>query len=209
MAQDTAESSLMTLTERGQNQLKDEATMCKNILLTQKGLLKGNVTRFKSSIRKFHLLEENGLSTKHFSLEIGSAYDKLRADLEVLVEKWAQFIRVAVIAKDPQPSTAAEREILKREINHENEKIDEYREIIDELKLENQDVFRKVEDNSKSFQELQGHIKENRLKSELRPTPLTIDTTFLEVKTYIRNFSNYIQSGNDLAMKMILTAITG
>ena len=95
MAQDTAESSLMTLTERGQNQLKQESTKCKNVLLTQKGLLKGNITRFKLSIRKFHLLEENGLSTQHFSLEIGSVYDKLRADLEVLVEKWAQLIRVA------------------------------------------------------------------------------------------------------------------
>ena len=106
----------------------------------------------------------------------------------MLVEKWAQFIRMAVIVKDPQPSTPAEREILKREINDENEKIDEYRKMIDELKLENLDVFRKVEDNSKSFQELQGHIRENRLKSELRPAPLTIDTTFPEVKTYIRNF---------------------
>ena len=143
------------------------------------------------------MLEENGLSTQHISLEIGSAYDKLRADLEVLVEKWAQFIRVAVIAKDPQPFTAEEREILKREIDHENEKIDEYRKMIDELKLENLDVFRKIEDNSKSIQELQGHIRENRLKSELRPTPLTIDTTFPEVKTYIRNFSNYIQFGKN------------
>ena len=69
--------------------------------------------------------------------------------------------------------------------------------MIDDLKLENLDVFRKIEDNSKSFQELQGHIRENNLKTELRPTPLTIDTTFPEVKTYIRNFSNYIQSGND------------
>ena len=66
MAQDTAESGLMTLTERGQNQLKQEATKCKNVLLTQKGLLKGTITRFKSSIIKFHLLEENGLSTQHF-----------------------------------------------------------------------------------------------------------------------------------------------
>ena len=41
MAQDTAESSLMTLTERGQNQLKIEATTCKNVLLVQKELLKG------------------------------------------------------------------------------------------------------------------------------------------------------------------------
>ena len=153
MAQDTAESSLMTLTERGQNQLKQESTKCKNVLLTQKGLLKGNVTRFKSNIRTFHLLEENGLSTQHISLEIGSAYDKLRADLEVLVEKWTEFIRLAVIAKDPQPFTAQEREILKREIDHENEKIDEYKKMIDELKLENLDVFRKIGDNSKSFQE--------------------------------------------------------
>ena len=80
----------------------------------------------------------------------------------MLVEKWAQFIRVAVIAKDPQPSTAEEREILKREINHENEKIDEYRKMIDELKLENLHFFRRIEDNSKWFQELQGRIKENR-----------------------------------------------
>ena len=70
MAQDTAESGLMTLTERGQNQLKQEATKCKNVLLTQKGLLKGNITRFKLSIRKFHLLEENSLSTKQNWLSI-------------------------------------------------------------------------------------------------------------------------------------------
>ena len=47
------------------------------------------------------------------------------------------------------------------------------------------------------LQETQGHIRENRLKLELRPTPLTIDTTFPEVKTLLRNFSTYIQSGND------------
>ena len=96
----------------------------------------------------------------------------------MLVEKWAQFIRMAVIVKDPQPRTPADREILKREINDENEKIDEYRKMVDELKLENLDVFRKVEDNSKLLQETQGHIRENRLKPELRPTSLTIETTF-------------------------------
>ena len=136
MAQDMAESGLMTLTERGQNQLKQESTKCKNVLLTQKGLLKGNITRFKLNIRTFHSLEENGLSTQQISLEIGSAYNKLRADLEALVEKWTEFIRLAVIAKDPQPKTAQEREIMKREIDHENEKINEYRKMIDDLKLE-------------------------------------------------------------------------
>ena len=35
------------------------------------------------------------------------------------------------------------------------------------------------------------------MRSELRPTPLTTSTTFPEVKTYLINFSTYIQSGND------------
>ena len=69
--------------------------------------------------------------------------------------------------------------------------------MIDDLKLENLNTFKKIENNSKSFQISQGHLKENKLRSELRPTPLTINTTFPEVKTYIRNFSNYIKSGND------------
>ena len=93
------------------------------------------------------MLEENDLSTQNFSLKISSAYNKLRTELEELVEKWAQFIRMAVIVKDPQPSTPADREILKREINDENKKIDEFRKMVDKLKLENLDVFRKNEDN--------------------------------------------------------------
>ena len=46
-------------------------------------------------------------------------YSKLRADLEVMVETWNDFIRLAVISKDPQPSTVEEREILKREIDQQ------------------------------------------------------------------------------------------
>ena len=76
----------------------------------------GKVTRFKEIIRQFHLTEENGLSTKHISLEIGPAYSKLRADLDVMMETWNNFIRLAVISKDPQPSTVEEREFLKREM---------------------------------------------------------------------------------------------
>ena len=88
MTQDTAEISLMTLTERSQNnQLKEGAIRFKTDLLTQKELLKGSITRFKTSIRNFYLLEENGLSTQNFSLKISSAYDKLRTELEELVEK--------------------------------------------------------------------------------------------------------------------------
>ena len=51
--------------------------------------------------------------------------------------------------------------------------MDEYRKMVDELKLENLDVFRKIENNSKLLQETQVHIRENRLKLELRPTPMT------------------------------------
>ena len=145
MTQDTAEIGLMTLTERSQNnQLKEEATRSKADLLTQKGLLRGSITRFKTNIRNFHLLEENGLSTQNFSLKIGSSYDKLRNELEELVTEWSRFIRMAVIVKDPQPTTPADREILNREIDNENRKIDEYRKMVDELKLENLDVFRKI-----------------------------------------------------------------
>ena len=72
------------------------------------------LTRFKEMIRQFHMTEENGLSTTHIALEIGPAYSKLRADLEVMVEKWNDFIRLVVISKDPQPSTVEEGEILKR-----------------------------------------------------------------------------------------------
>ena len=104
--------------------------------------------------------------------------------MEEMVETWTEFIRLAVIAKDPQPSTVEEREILKREIDQQNEKINDYRRSIDNLKLENLDTFKKIENNSKLFQVSQGHLKENKLRSELRPTPLTTNNTFQEVKTY-------------------------
>ena len=157
MAQDTAEIGLMTLTERSQNnQLKDEATRCKADLLTQKGLLQGSITRFKKNIRNFHLLEENGLSVQNLSLELGASYDKLRTELEQLVNEWSRFIRMAVILKDPQPQSSADREILKQEIDEENRKIDEYKEMVDQLKFENLDVFQKIENNSKFFRETRG-----------------------------------------------------
>merc|ERR1711888_424631 len=105
--------------------------------MTHKELLKGSIWRFKTSIKNFHLLEENGLSTQNFSLKISSAYDKLRTEMEELVKEWARFIRMAVIVKDPQPTTPADREILKKEIDNENRKIYEYRKMVDELKFEN------------------------------------------------------------------------
>ena len=148
-------------------------------------------------IRQFHLTDENGLSTTDIALEIGPAYSKIRADLEVMVENWNNFIRLAVILKDPQPVTVEERENLKREIDQQNEKINDYRRSVDIIKLENLDTFKKIENNSKSFQVSQGQLKENKLRSELRPTPLTTNSTLPEIKTFLRNFTTYIQSGND------------
>ena len=45
---------------------------------------------------------------------------------------------------------------------------------------------------------MRGQIRENKLKPELRPTPLTIETTFPEIKTFLRSFSTYIRSGSDM-----------
>ena len=62
MTQDRAEIGLLTLTEISQNnQLKEEATRSKANLLTQKELLRGSITRFKTNIRK------RAFSTKLFA----------------------------------------------------------------------------------------------------------------------------------------------
>jgi len=130
-------------------------------------------------IREFHLTEENGLSTTDIAQEIGPAYSKIRADLEVMVENWNEFIRLAVISKDSQPVTVEERKNLKREIDQQNEKInDYYRRSVDIIKLENLESFKKIENNSKLFQIIQGYQKETRLRPELRPSPLTVNSIF-------------------------------
>ena len=57
-------------------------------------------------------------------------------------------------------------------------------------------LFSKIEEILKPLQTAQGHQTENKLRSELRPTPLTINSSLSEVITFLRNFSTYIQSGN-------------
>ena len=95
-------------------------------------------------IRQFHLTEENGLSTTDIALEIGPAYSKIRADLGVMVENWNEFIRLAVISKVPQPVTREERENLKKEIDQQTEKINEYIISVNIIKLENLKIFKKI-----------------------------------------------------------------
>ena len=74
-------------------------------------------------------------------------------------------------------------------------RIDEYKEMVDQLKFENLDIFAKIENSSKMCNETHRLIKENQLKPELRPAPLTVDTNFTEVKTFLRSFSKYIKTG--------------
>ena len=116
-------------------------------------------------------------------------YSKIRADLGVMVENWNEFIRMAVISKDPQPVTGEERENLKREIDQQTEKINDYRRSVDVITLENLETFKKIKNISRLFQIAQGHQKENILRSELRPTPLTVNSSLSEVNTFLRNFS--------------------
>ena len=63
-------------------------------------------------------------------------------------------------------------------------RIKEYKEMVDQLKLENLDVFAKIENSFRMWKETHRLNKENQLKPELRPAPLTVDTTFTEVKRF-------------------------
>ena len=131
VAQDKAEPS----------RLKLEAKRCENELVTQKELIIGSVNRFKKNLRDFHYLEENGISTRKLGVQIEESYDKLIIELEQLVEDWYRYIRLAVLAKEPQPNTDPEREVLKLEIDRQSRKIDEYKEMVHQVKFENSDIF--------------------------------------------------------------------
>ena len=177
------------------SRLKQEAERCKLELLTQRELLVGSVNRFKKNIRNFHFLEENGISTQTLAEQMGESHEKLCSELNQLVEEWSRYIRLAVTSKEPAPQTPADREILKLEIDEQTRQIDEYKEMVDQLKLENLDVFTRIENGSKMCQEKPSLIRENKLKPEFRPPPLTVKTTFVETKTFLRGFSTYIKTG--------------
>ena len=152
MAQDKAEQT--------QSQLTQEAEKSKIKLLTQRELIKGSITRFKKDIRNFHWSEENGLYSQKLLPTIEESYDQLGVKLTQLVNEWYRFIRLTVISKEPQPQSAEEREILKKEIDSEMKRIDEYKEMVDQLKFENLDIFAKIKNSSKMCNETQKLIKE-------------------------------------------------
>ena len=140
-----AESSLnLTMTERSKNLLRIEVAKCNNLFLTKKKLITEKITRCKEMIRQFHLSEDCGLSITNIAQEIDPTYRNIRADLGVMIDNWNEFIRLAVISKDPQPVTRREREDLKREIDQQTEKINDYIRSVDIIKLENLDTLRKT-----------------------------------------------------------------
>ena len=153
------------------SRLKQEADRCKLELLTQRELLQGSINRFKKNIRNFHFLEENGLSIQSLAVQMGESHDKLCSELNQLVDEWSRYIRLTVISKEPSPRSPADREILKQEIDDQTRQINEYKEMVDQLKLENLDVFAKIESSSKMCQEKHSLIREDKLKPKFRPPP--------------------------------------
>ena len=146
-----------------QSQIKQESEKSKIKLITQKELIKGSITRLKRDIRNLHWSEENGLSSQKLLPAIDESYDKLGAELTELVNEWYNFITLTVISKEPQPQTNEERDILKHEIDEEMRKIDEYKNMVDEIKFENLDLFSKIETRSKFCEQTLKPIKENQL----------------------------------------------
>ena len=138
-------------------------------MITQKELIKGSITRLKRDIRSLHWSEENGLSAQKLLPAIDESYDKLGVELTDLVNEWYNFITLTVISQEPQPQSNEERDILKNEIDDEMRKIDEYKNMVDEIKFENLDIFSKIEMKSKFCEQSHTLIKENQLKPELRP----------------------------------------
>ena len=185
------------------SRLKQEADRCKLELLTQRELLQGSINRFKKNIRNFHFLEENGLSIQNLAVQMGESHDKLCSELNQLVDEWSRYIRLTVISKEPSPRSPADREILKQEIDDQTRQINEYKEMVDQLKLENLDGFVKIENSSKMCQEKHSLIREDKLKPEFRPPLLTVNTTFLETKTFLRSFSTYIKTGEQSSEDLV------
>ena len=93
MTPDLANIGQITLTERGQsNQIKKQNDQDLIDLLSWKELLIIRIERFKTEIRKFHWLEENGFSTRNCLTEIDLSYDEIKTELEDLVESFEDQI---------------------------------------------------------------------------------------------------------------------
>ena len=102
-------------------------------LITQKELIKGSITRLKKDIRNLKWSEENGLSSQKLLPAIDQSYDKLMAKLSELVDDWNDFITLTASSKEPYIHTNEDRDKLKSDIDEEMAKIDEIKNMVDEI----------------------------------------------------------------------------
>ena len=175
------------------DQLKNDSAKCRIQLMTKKELIKGEVTRLKRDIRNIAWLEENGLSPQNLLISIDKSYDKLVIKLADLVEDWQSFITLTASSKEPI-HTNEDRANLKKDIADEVANINNFKDMVDSIKFENMDLFAKLENLAKNNEETSQLINEIELKPELRPVTLSVNSTFIDIKIYIRDFTRYIQS---------------
>ena len=118
-------------------------------------------------------------------------------ELSELVDDWNNFITLTASSKEPYIQTNEDRDKLKSEIDEEMAKIDEFKNMVDEIKFENIDLFSKIEKMAKFCENTLKPIQETELKPEMRPLTLTKNSSFADVKFFIRNFSRYANSGDN------------
>ena len=132
------------MAEMSQHLLKIEAARCNNLLTTQKKMITEKMSRCKELIRQLYQEKDCGLSITSISQEINSTYRRTRVDLGIMVDNWNEFIRLAVLSKEPQPVTSRQKEDPKKEIDQQTEKINDYTRSVNIIELEHLDTFKKI-----------------------------------------------------------------
>ena len=136
-------------------------------MITKKELVKGEVTRLKKDIRNLKWSEENGLSPQNLLIGIEKSYDKLVVKLAELVDDWNNFITLTASSKEPDIHTNEDRANLKSDIAEEIANIDELKNMVDDIKLKNLDIFARIENLAKICKDSTQLIHKTELKPEL------------------------------------------
>ena len=176
------------------DQLKQDSEKSRIKLVTKKELVKGEVTTLKKDICNLKGSEENCLSPQNLLIGIEKSYDKLVVKLAKLVDDWNNFITLTASSKEPDIHTNEDRANLKRDIAEEIADIDEFKNLVDDIKFENLDIFARIENLAKICEDLTQLIQETKLKPEMRPMTLNVNSNFVDVKIFIRDFTKYVNS---------------
>ena len=177
------------------DQLKQDSEKSRIKLITQKELIKGGITRLKKDIRNLKWSEENGLSPQNLLIAIEKSYYKLVVKLAELVDDWNDFITLTASSKELDIHTNEDRAKLKSDIAEEIANIEEFKNMVDDIKFENLDLFLRIENLAKFCEDSTQLIQETELKPEIRPMTLTFNSNFVDVKIFIRDFTKYVNSG--------------